>query len=93
MNHAMKCEREGSAPVFLVISRSRFYYASSSFLILRSGGSGSVLGSLLPPLVLDDGSSVLCRARKDSKLFHATRGIGSIDVKLWVSANGLLVLR
>ena len=45
--------------MFLVISRSRFYYASSSFLILRSGGSGSVLGSLLPPLVLDDGSSVL----------------------------------
>ena len=55
--------------MFLVISRSRFYYASSSFLILRSGGSGSVLGSLLPPLVLDDGSWV----------FHATRGIGSFD--------------
>ena len=32
-------------------------YASSSFLILRSGGS--VLRSLLPPLLLDDGGSVL----------------------------------
>ena len=40
-----------------IFSRPRLHYASFSFLILRSGGS--VLRSLLPPLLLDDGSSVL----------------------------------
>ena len=39
-----------------VFSNTCLHYASSSFLILRSGGS--VLRSLLPPL-LDDGGSVL----------------------------------
>ena len=40
-----------------VFPHPRLHYASSSFLILRSGGS--VLRSLLPPLLLDDGGSVL----------------------------------
>ena len=30
-------------------------------------------------------------ARPSVKLFHATRGIGSIDVKEWVSVNGPIV--
>ena len=40
-----------------VFSQPPLHYAFSSFLILRSGGS--VLRSLLPPLLLDDGCSVL----------------------------------
>ena len=41
----------------LTFSSPQPHYASSSFLILRSGGS--VLRSLLPPPLLDDGGSVL----------------------------------
>ena len=47
-------------PHHLFFSRPRLHYASFSFLILRSGASrGVVLGPLLPPLLLDEGSSVL----------------------------------
>ena len=45
--------------ILFVISQPVLRYASSSFLILRNGGSVSVLRSLLPPLLFDDGGSVL----------------------------------